>query len=62
MPNHIVVKKDGKFEIVPSVADKARAMSATDRVKSKQKLTDEEIRAIIERILVRVEELERKSY
>ncbi len=61
MPDHIVVKKNGKFEIVPSDADIARAKAKEDKDKIKNKLTDEETRALLLNILVRLEALESSS-
>ncbi len=62
MPNHIVVKKDGKFEIVPSDADVALANAQKDKDKIKNKLTDVETRALLMNILVRLEALESSSW
>ena len=61
MPNNIVIKKNGKFEIVPSDEELARQSGKADMVKVKSKLTDEDTRAILERILLRLEALERPT-
>jgi len=61
MPDNIVIKKDGKFEIVPSEAELARQQSKADKTKIKSKLTDEESRALLERILLRLEALEKTA-
>jgi len=60
MPDHIVIKKAGKFEIVPSDADIARAQSKMDTGKVNN-MPDEELRAILGRILIRLEALERRG-
>ncbi len=59
MPDHIVIKKAGKFEIVPSDADIARAKAKEDKVKVKARLTEAEMGELLERILLRLEALER---
>lgn len=60
MPDHIVIKKAGKFEIVPSDADIARSKTKEDKDKIKAKLTDEELRSILHNILTRLEALEKR--
>ena len=53
-----VIKANGRFEIVPSGADIARAKATQDKTKFKDKLTDGELRALLDRILDRIEALE----
>lgn len=60
MPDHIVIKKAGKFEIVPSDVDIARSKAKEDKDKIKAKLTDEEMRVILLNVLTRLEGLEKR--
>ena len=61
MPDHIVVKKNGKFEIVPSDADIARAKAKEDKDKTKTDLANDDLREILSRVLLRLEALESSS-
>ena len=61
MPDHIVVKKNGKFEIVPSDADIARAKAKEDKDKIKTDLANGDFRDILNRVLLRLEALENSS-
>lgn len=54
-----VYKQSGRFFIEPDEVYLARAQRKEDQVKVKAKLTDEELRALIERILIRLEALEK---
>ena len=60
MPDKIVIERAGKFEIVPSDAEIARAHSKMDTGKVNN-MPDEELRAILGRILIRLEALERRG-
>lgn len=61
MPDNIVIKKNGKFEIVPSDAQLACAESKADKAKTKNQMSEPETRALLERILIRLEALERPA-
>lgn len=52
-------KQNGKFFIEPDETYLARVQRKEDKVKVKAKLTDEELRALLERILIRLEALEK---
>lgn len=52
-------KQNGKFFIEPDETYLARVQRKEDKVKVKAKLTDEDLRALLERILVRLEALEK---
>ena len=58
MPDHIVVKKNGKFEIVPSDADIARAKAKEDKDNTKTDLANDDLREILSRVVLRLEALE----
>ena len=51
-------KKDGKFYLEPDPVITARTNSKADRAKIKKKLTDEELRDVIDRILTRLDALD----
>ena len=51
-------KKDGKFYLEPDPVLTARSAGKADREKTKNKLTDQELREIIDRILTRLDALE----
>lgn len=53
-----VTKKNGKFILEPNAKNLARAQRAADKESLNQKLTDEQLRAILQRILIRLEVLE----
>lgn len=54
-----VYKTDGKFFLEPTPAYLARVKSNEDKDKVKGKLTDLELSALLERILIRLEALEK---
>ncbi len=51
-------KKDGKFYLEPDPVITARSAAKADREKTKNKLTDQELRDILDRILIRLDALE----
>lgn len=53
-----VVKHNGKFILEPDAKNLARAQRAADKERLNQKLSDEELRALLLRILIRLEALE----
>ena len=61
MPSHIVIKKNGMYELVPSDADFASAQSKSDVEKVKNKLSDKDLGDVLSRILSRLEALEAKA-
>jgi len=53
-----VIKKNGKFILEPDAKNLARAERAADKERLNQKLSDEQLRAILQRILDRLAALE----
>jgi len=53
-----VIKKNGKFTLEPDAKNLARAQRAADKESLNQKLSDEQLRAILQRIFDRLEVLE----
>lgn len=53
-----VIKKNGKFILEPDAKNLARAERAADKERLNQKLSDEQLRAILQRILDRLAVLE----
>lgn len=51
-------KKDGKFYLEPDPVITARSAGKADRAKIKTKMSDEELRDVIDRILTRLDALE----
>jgi len=54
-----VYKTEGKFFIEPDEVYLARVKGKEDQVKVKEKLTDLELSSLLERILIRLEALEK---
>lgn len=53
-----VTKKDGKFILEPSPSHAARQQGKADLEKVRKALNDEELRAILERVMLRIDALE----
>lgn len=54
-----VIKKSGVFILEPTPAHTARRQGKADLEKVRKALNDEELRAILERVMLRIEALER---
>jgi len=55
-----VQKQNGKFQLVPSTADVARANAKSDKSRAEDKISDAELHGIIHRILERLDALENR--
>lgn len=53
-----VTKKDGKFILEPNPTHTARQQGKADLEKVRKSLNDEELRAILERVMLRIDALE----
>jgi hypothetical protein len=53
-------KKDGKFYLEPDPVLTARSTGKADREKTKNKLTDQDLSEILDRVLIRLDALEAK--
>jgi len=55
-----VIKKNGKFQLIPTTLDVARSTAKRDKIKAEDKINDAELHGIIHRILERLEALENR--